>query len=232
MRGTMQAAVNGVAVGATLGGAAAALYHFGLRSWHLCWGATDAEVALTLPGDGLVADAMLVSTRAITIHAPIADVWPWLVQMGEGRGGFYSYTWLENMAGCRMENADHVLPEHQHREVGDTIWLARWWNERFGYPSYLEVAVVDPGRSLVLRSPEAPRSGDDFSCAFVLQEEGPQTTRLIVRSRSVWGQGPGRWLLGRVMGEPAHFVMERAMMLGIKERAEAAALRQQVIRER
>jgi Zinc-binding dehydrogenase len=210
-----------IAVGTSaLSGAAAGLYLLAVRPWHLRWGATGAEVSTELPGDALVPHAKLVSTRAITIHARAHEIWPWLLQIGEGRGGIYSYTWLENLVGCQMQNADRIVPELQHLEVGDTIWLARSWNERFGVPSYLVVAEIDPGRALVLRNSDVPGSGDAFSWAFVLRKQDEESTRLIVRSRSVWGAGVGSVLLGRVMGEPAHFVMERAMMLGIKHRAE------------
>jgi hypothetical protein len=178
---------------------------------------------MELPGNWLVPHAKLVSSRAMTLHARAHDIWPWLVQLGEGRGGFYSYAWLENLIGCRMQNADWIRPELQRLEVDDTNWLARWWNERFGVTSYLQVAEIDPGRALVLRSPDVPGSGDAFSWAFVLRQQDEESTRLIVRSRSVWGVGVGSLFFGRVLGEPAHFVMERAMTRGIKRRAEAMA---------
>jgi hypothetical protein len=219
-----QRAIRRIAAGtAAVGGAAAGLYLLAVRPWHLRWGAWDREVSLELPGDGLVPHAKLVSTRAITIHARADEVWPWLVQVGEGRGGFYSYAWLENLVDCQMQNADQIMPELQRLEVGDTIWLARWWNERFGVPSYLVVAEIDPGKALVLRNSDVPGRGDAFSWAFVLRKWDEERTRLIVRSRSVWRAGTGSMLLGRVMGEPAHFLMERAMMRGIKRRAEAMA---------
>jgi len=125
--------------------------------------------------------------------------------------------------GCQMQNADRIMSELQRLEVGDTIWLARWWSERFGVPSYLVVAEIEPGRALVLRNSDVSGGGDAFSWAFVLRKRDEESTRLIVRSRSVWGAGVASLLLGRVMGEPAHFLMERAMMRGIKRRAEAMA---------
>lgn len=128
-----------------LGGAAAAAaaYAFVLRPWHLRWGATREEVAARLPGDELASGRALDCTHAVTIHAPAAEVWPWLVQLGQGRGGFYSYTWLENLVGCRMENADRIHPEFQELEEGAPIYL---------HPKAppLRVTHLEPGRALVL----------------------------------------------------------------------------------
>ena len=194
------------------GGAAAAAtaYAFVLRPWHLRWGATDEEVAKRLPGDEVASGRALDTTRAITIHAPIAQVWPWLVQIGQGRGGFYSYTWLENLVGCRMKNADRVHPELQSLEPGAPIYL---------HPKAppLPVTHLEPGRALVLGT----------SWAFVLKPIDERTTRLLVRGRGRF-ENPDlgtvlNFLYWRLVFEPAHFVMERKMMLGIKARAERAS---------
>jgi hypothetical protein len=195
--------------GVALAGAAGlATYAFLIRPWHLRWGATDAEVAAALPGDERVPDPEMTSTRAITIAAPADYIWPWIAQIGQTRGGFYSYTWLENAVGCRMRNADWVHPEWQDVEVGDEVWL---------HPKAppLEVALVEPGRALVL--------GDDW--AFVLEAVNDRTSRLIVRGRGRFTMPDlgkvGNFLYWRGVFEPAHFVMERKMMLEIKRRAEA-----------
>ena len=100
---------------------AAGTYWFVLRPWHLVWGATASEVESVWPGDHLIPHPMGECTHAITINRPAAAVWPWLAQIGQGRGGFYSYAWLENLLGCRMENADRIMPEHQQLRVGDPI---------------------------------------------------------------------------------------------------------------
>ena len=95
---------------AVIGGAGAlAAYVFLIRPWHLKWGATEEELKMPLPGDELVKHPKLNATHAITINAPVAEVWPWLVQVGQKRGGFYSYTWLENLVGCEMSNADQIV---------------------------------------------------------------------------------------------------------------------------
>ena len=105
-----------------------------LRRRYLRWGATDEEVQAGLPGDETLPDADLVATRAITIHAAPMDVWPWLTQMGQGRGGLYSYDWLENLIGCDIHSADRIMPKWQHIKVGDASasrrplrWASRGW---------------------------------------------------------------------------------------------------------
>ena len=103
--------------------AAAACYVLAVRPRLLRWGASTQEAAGPLPGDELVPTPRMQSTRAVTIHAPAADVWPWLVQLGAGRGGMYSYDLLENAAGLGIHSADRILPEHQRLDVGDVIPL-------------------------------------------------------------------------------------------------------------
>lgn len=201
--------IIGSAVAAAGAGAAAA-YVCGIRPWHLRWGATDDELEQSLIGDELAPNPKLRATHAITINAPAADVWPWLVQMGQNRGGFYSYTWLENLAGCHMRNADEIVPEWQSLKVGDKVWL---------HPKapLVEVAAIEPGRAIVLK----PWG------AFVLRPIDEKTTRLIIRSQGDYepdlNNAALNFLLWRVIYEPAHFIMERKMLLGIKARAEKLA---------
>lgn len=189
---------------------AVATYAYGIRRWHLRWGATDEELNQSLIGDELVPHPKLKATHAITINAPAADIWPWLVQMGQHRGGFYSYTWLENLVGCHMRNAIEIVPEWQDLKVGDKVWL---------HPKAppVEVAAIEPGRAIVLK----PWG------AFVLQPIDEKTTRLIIRSQGDYEPDLRNhvlnFLLWRVVYEPAHFIMERKMLLGIKERAEKLA---------
>jgi len=173
-----------------------------LRPWHLKWGATEEEIAKPLPGDELVPNPAIESTRAITVNAPLDEVWPWLAQIGQDRGGFYSYEWLENLAGCRMRNADNVHPEWQHREVGERVFL----HPAFG----LKVASFEPGRAIVLEG----------WGTFVVEPIDEKSTRVIIRSRV-----PRRLdvlLYYLLTFEIPHFIMERRMLLGIKERAERA----------
>jgi hypothetical protein len=94
-----------------------------IREWYNRWGATDKEVSRSLPGDELVPNPQLVSTRAITINACPEDIWPWLMQLGQQRGGLYSYELLENLARCDMRNADRIIPEFQPLKIGDEVRL-------------------------------------------------------------------------------------------------------------
>ena len=145
-------------------GAAASAAWF--RRYYLRWGATDAETAGALPGDDFLPSADLQATRAITIKAPAEAVWPWLAQMGQGRGGFYSYDFLENLQGLDIHSADRIHPEWQDIQAGDRFHLAP------AASSDLEIAVVDAGNALVLRVPPGSPPGPfDFTWAFVL---GPQ----------------------------------------------------------
>lgn len=112
------------------------------------WGATDEEVGEALPGDDLVSDVDFVTTRAVTIAAEPAAVWPWIVQMGQGRGGMYTYDWLENMSGLDMHSADAILPEWQGLKVGDMVPL-----EPSG--SGYQVVALEPERLLLLHVDES-----------------------------------------------------------------------------
>jgi hypothetical protein len=206
-------APSGRVVVAVLGGVAAvSAYTFLIRPWHLRWGATEEELKLSLPGDELVDRPKLTSTRAITIEAPAKDIWPWLVQIGQNRGGFYSYAWLENLVGCQMRNADRIVPEWQDLRVGDEVWL---------HPKAppLRVAAIEPERSIVLEK----------SWVFYLQPIAEGTTRLIIRGRGDFEpdlkNGFFNLILWRGIFEPAHFIMERKMMLGIKQIAENHRMR-------
>ena len=208
-------------IGGTMASGAAVLATtlLAARPWFLRWGATDEEVEGTWPGDEMSPDPASEATRAITIHAPAEAVWPWIVQIGQDRGGFYSYTWLENLFGARMRNADTILPG-MTRQVGDTLWMTP--RERYGGKGCARVARLDPGRALVSVTPEdydqvrttglAPHG----TWAILLQPVDEWTTRLVVRSRSGRKEGAFRFLVF----DPAHFIMERKMMLGIRNRAE------------
>ena len=130
-------------VGLTGGLAAVASYLFVVRPWMLSWGATEVETNHLLPGDELIPEPKLHATHAVNIQASPAAIWPWLVQLGQGRGGFYSYEWIENSMGLEIQNANRILPEHQNLKVGDTIPLAP---DGFGVP----VAILEAQRTLVL----------------------------------------------------------------------------------
>ena len=189
----------------------AACYHGHLRPWMYRWGARDDELDATLPGDELVDTAAPRTTRAVTVDAPPAQVWPWLAQIGEDRGGFYSYSLLERLVGADMHNAGAVHPEWQRLGVGDTVWLAR----RYGPAARQIVAAVEPDSHLVLVSPsDFDRLTDGRHAAgcwsFTLRPEG-RRTRLIARGSG----GP----VGHAWFDIPHFVMEQKMLRGIAHRA-------------
>ena len=196
-------------------GTAAAYFRF-LRDWHLHWGATDRESEAPLPGDDLIASADLTATRAITIRASADQVWPWIAQLGQGRGGFYSYDFLENLLGCDIHSADRIVPEWQDVGVGDEVRLA----PEVG----LVVAVLERGRSLVLRGgvpmgETAPPY--DFTWAFVLRDGPDATTRLLVRERYAYTRPWARLLVEPVTA--VGFLMTQKMLRGVNDRAERTA---------
>jgi hypothetical protein len=135
--------VRRMLAGATVTGGAVAVYALLVRSRCLRWGATGQESGGPLPGDDLIADPDLTATRAITVRVPASRVWPRIAQLGQGRGGFYSYDFLENLAGCDVHSADRIVPEWQDVMTGDEVRLAPQAN--------LAVAYLERGRSVVLR---------------------------------------------------------------------------------
>jgi hypothetical protein len=203
-------------------GAAAAGYYFAFRPWHRRWGATDLETTAPMPGDDLVSDANFNTTRAVTIHAKPAQVWPWLVQIGQGRGGMYSYDFLENLSGLNMHSADHILPEYQDLKTGDTIPLDPSGG---GYT----VAALESERLLVLRTPGEKGGVEEFfrkegaasTWVFQLNELENGDTRLVCRWRARMNltKSLQAFAIG-VPLDPIEFLMERKMLLGIKQRAE------------
>ena len=210
-----------IALGTAAAGAAAWI---AVRPRALRWGASEEEIRGPWPGDGITPDAISQATRAITIEAPVGEVWPWLAQIGQDRAGFYSYTWLENLFGARMRNADRILPGMQDRKVGDTMWMTP--KERYGGKGCMKIAELEPGRSMVLVSPEDYEKVLQTGRApggcwtFILQPLDDRTTRLILRSRGAEKETVPARLFGRLVFDPAHFIMERKMMLEIKRLAE------------
>jgi len=194
----------------------------------LCWGATRAEAAGALPGDELVPKAGYRTTRAVTIAAPPDAVWPWLVQLGQGRAGFYTYDRLERLAGAAIHNVDHVVPELQQLAVGDVVPLSP-----VGGPT---VARFEPNRLLVLHDRMDVRTARSlpisssqpytvhWTWAFVLRPVGDSATRLLLRLRASFV--PRRRLAPLIptLFEPAVFIMERGMLRGIRARATRAAV--------
>lgn len=202
------------------------VYLLGVRPRLMRWGATPDEASEPLAGDGLVADARLQFTRAVTITTPVSQVWPWLMQIGAGRAGFYTYDALENSIGLGIHSADRIVPAFQHLKVGDIIPL----HPDGGVP----VRLLEPGAVLGLGGTmnyftgaigqpgePAPARRLDLSWTFMLRSVDERTTRLVSRTRYGYTSAAVGVAL-RVLLEPIQFLMERKMLLGIRDRAERA----------
>lgn len=192
---------------------ALALVAFGLAAppWMRQWGATEDERSRPLPGDSILFSGVAApETRAIDVNAPASVTWEWLRRVGQGRGGFYSYDWLENLFGDDVHNQRELFPAAPVA-VGDTIKLAQ-----DGYPgsrpglTALPVAAVDPGHYFVLKG----------WGTFFVEPTGPRTSRVIIRERPPVPANALEAVLRNVVWQPAHFVMERQMLRGVRDRAE------------
>jgi hypothetical protein len=199
-----------------------------LRGRRVRWGATEAEWSRRYPGDDLVPHPRWQFLHAIDIDAPAPDVWPWIAQVGQGRGGFYSYEGLENLAGCRIRNADRVHPELQDVSAGAPIRL---------HPKAppLTAALVEPGHALVLHGASDLRTGEAFdvagpaparyvnlSWAIGVEPSGAGRSRLFSRERADYGGGIAIEIgYGPALVEPVSFVMDTKMLVGIRRRVEA-----------
>ena len=199
-----------------------------LRGWYLHWGATESEAARQLPGDELVPHPRVKYTRGITIEATPDRIWPWLVQMGQGKAGLYSYEQLENLAGCDIHNTDRILPQFQNIKVGDKIQLGPK-----GYP-FFTVVGIHPNEALVLAAEDVipephdhkrpdplPEEYTISNWVFYLNPITSHSTRLLIRGWLDYEPNSLKnWLIWRVLTEPIAFVMERKMLREIKKRVE------------
>ena len=189
---------------------ALAVYWFAVRGSFSRWGATSVDLARRMPGDALAPEPTFVATLAITVEAAPRDIWPWLMQMGYGRGGLYSYDWLDRLFGyLDRPSATRILPQFQNLAVGDEIPL--------GVGPSWPVAAIEPNRALVLDMRNL--GGFDWVWQFGLYTVDGNRTRLVsrscVRTRGAWAR------LATYVIEPAGFIMTRRMLLGLKQRAEA-----------
>ena len=179
------------------------------RGWHCRWGATPAELASSLPGDDMIPHAQYRCTRSVTVDAPAAAVWPWLVQVGCLRGGFYSNDLLDNLG---RPSARQVIPELQRLEIGQWVPMSPTPSEG----SAFKVDGYEANRWLLWRK-------SDSTWAWLLTDLGDGKTRLVTRVRALydWSR-PGWVVLGVLLMEFGDFAMMRRMLRGIKERAEEA----------
>jgi hypothetical protein len=187
----------------------------------LRWGTVSGEARRPLPGDELVPVPKWSYTLGISVEAPPEAVWPWIAQIGQGRGGFYTYQTLENLVGCRITNTTEILPDHQHPSVGEAIYL---------HPTAppIRVEIVDPPNTLVLfGSPAVVGEGEGWGVStwqFAVEPDGDGRSRLLTRGR--YDHSPdwkSRLAFGRFPVEVVTFVMSRKMMLEVKRLAEGGA---------
>ncbi len=173
------------------------------RPWALTWGSTDEEIARSMPGDEVLEQPIFDATRAVTIEATPDEIWPWIVQIGYRRAGFYSYDALDNDG---VPSADRILPEYQNLEVGDHIPLSKSADVR--------VAELEPPRSMVLVF-EVDGDWSGATWVWGLYPENASHTRLVTRLRAnpeITGS--------RIFLDLGEIIMMRKCMLGIKRRAE------------
>jgi hypothetical protein len=190
-----------------------------LRPWYSSWGTTRSERQMVMIGDPPLGESHFRIDHAVTINAPADSVWPWLAQIGQDRGGFYSYDWLERTFGARITNANAVVPAWQTRNVGDKVRAVQptFLGGILGNDLGWKITQLEPGRAIVLEN----------WGAFVVDPIDAKSSRLHIRTR-----GPGvPTVAGIALSpislltfEPAHFIMERGMLLGIKKRAESASM--------
>ncbi len=213
-------------------GVLAALEGIALIVWHLVatpfigrrrlrWGTVGTEADDPLPGDELVPEPKWTYTLGMGIDAPPKAVWPWIAQLGQGRGGFYTYQTLENLVGCKIVNTTEILPEHQHPEVGGDIYL---------HPTAppMRIEIVEPPNALILFGSPADIGAEESwgisTWQFVIKPGPDGGSRLLTRGRSDYTPGwKTRLAFGRFPIEVITFVMSRRMMLEIKRLAEGVS---------
>jgi hypothetical protein len=185
------------------------LYFAAVRPGFLRWGATDEEAARVLTGDERTPVSGYQCTRAVTVDAPPDKVWPWIVRLGVGQGGFYSYSWLENLVLAGIHNADTLDPSAPARASGDFVRSFQFGADRPGTNGW-RFDVLAAGRAFFLDPGWGP---------FLLEPAGASQTRLLIRSRGNPASPVGKALSG-LFFDPIHFTMEKRMMVEIKRLAE------------
>lgn len=195
------------------------LYRLFVLLWINTWGATAEEIRGALPGDELVANPVVETTQAVTIRATPEQIYPWLLQLGVDRGGMYSYDWIENLLGLNVHTIDYLDPQYQNPKPGD-FWGFTPKSSGDGPGVY--VIKLDPNRAVLgcfgMRSVSPdPCTG---TWQLFLQSQSNRTTRLILRARTA-AASPMTGVLGAIF-DPITFIMQRGMLLGFRDRIEAA----------
>ena len=192
-------------------------------------GRDPEEASRALPGDDLIPDPLYATTRAITVQAPAEAVFPWLVQLGQNRGGFYTYDALENLLRLDIHSADRIHPEWQDLEPGsDYVSLDP--------EQTMKLTIVAAGPAACVRHPHrrrrtrrhrspatSSRARSRRRWAFVVEPRSATSSRLLIRWRASWRETVPAAFARAFLLEPAHFVMEEGMLRGIRRRAERAA---------
>lgn len=197
------------------------IHHFLLRPWFLDWGSPEKIQTLSFPGDVLVHGKG--HTRAVLIEATPQEIWPWIVQIGQDRGGMYSYDWLENLIFADIHNVYEIREDLQTpRDEGDTVWLAN--RERYNGRGYQILAMYQPEQAFVMVGPEdydRILKGEKARGAwcFYLHPETAASTWLIARSAG-GGYSRGDRMLRYLTYEVPHFIMERKMLKTVKRLAD------------
>ena len=181
-----------------------------LRPWYSSWGATSAEINNTYPGDEYAPNPKGGYTQAIEIQASSGSIWPWLVQIGQDKGGFYSYELLENIIGCNIHNVTHILVDCQDIKVGDNLIM---------HPKapLVPVAIVEQGKTLAYGGRQDKYTGNIW--IFSLNQEG-ESTRLIARWLFEYKISLGNKVIYNWLIEPIGAVMQRKMLITIKKLVE------------
>jgi hypothetical protein len=182
-----------------------ATYFLWIRPWHLHWGASGEEIVRSLPGDEIVKRPSFVATRAVTINANPENIWPWLVQVGCKRAGWYSYDWIDNLG---KPSAEQIIAELQNLQPGDTIPMSPSGKQG------IQVKLMDPSRSMLWVTTD-----ENVTWAWGLYKSGEQT-RLVTRVRMHYRWTRPWMAFFNLLFDPGDFVMMRKMLLGIKRRAE------------
>ena len=196
---------------------------YGARRYYRNWGATKAECQMQLPGDTLVGDPAIQTTEAVHIDAPASAVWPWLLQMGQDRGGFYVFEGLKSVAGLRRRDSDRVHPEWQQLSVGDAVRLApEGW---MGLPDGVTLSVTEivPEKHVVLNTTREDLPWNAV-LSFHLQPHWEDRVRLLIRAR-IGLRHPGE-VFALELARPVIALGTRGLLLGIKHRVGAAAFDQ------
>lgn len=185
-----------------------------LRGFLMHWGSTDKEISEYYTGDSILMQPDYENVLAVTINKPPSAIWPWIEQMGLNKGGFYSFTWLENIFGCKLSNADRLHPEWQSPQPGDhePVCASAAKSNMNGWT----ILEVIPNKALVYRS----STDSSWMMGFYIDSASENSSRLITRMRYITPKAFWQYITDKVWMEWAHCIMQRGSLIGIKKRAE------------